>query len=696
MGIFPAQGSRRASQTMLRGWPGRMGSFLRKHAAILLPALAFLFIVLAMNWKVFVAPMVEDGDLAANALQVQNAKHLHELLGNYSRWRFHHPGPFLFYVFAAGESVFYDWLHVVPAPLNGECLAEIIFSVACLFLSIHVFQTNIRKPLFPALAVGATALFLYAIDTGHPGSALTSLWLPYAEIFCFLLLAACAASVAAGNWNHVPLLALSGMIMIHGHAAQLLFATILMGLALLLASWRELRAGRLTQTLLFNKRHLIGGLIIVLLFLLPIALDAAIDHPSNAQAIGAYLIQYHGEHNSIHQVLLYAFSFLTYFPETEPILLLPSATLRNLFNPASFLPVYWTTFLLIALLALIIYFARRRPMPSFLKLAFAETGLITLMFLYWSWKLIGGMYSFEGHFFFVVQLFVLFALVAIISRGAGTRLNPVWQSVFACALTPALLLIPGIKNAYWADPQVVALNSSLNGLQAKTFTLSFEPHQWPTAAAAASYLKRTGKSYCVDKDWGFVFGAHHTCGDNDDGRYHVVFAGQAVSCAAPCSVLHDSPNMFVAGLPSPGLMTYQLGSDINFRRGGNSSWYEREGWGGEEEGGTWTVGPRSVLLLSVPETPDRDLALWFQGHAFVLPQRPSFEETVRVNNQEVARWKVSGPDIEKRVDVPRQLLASHLLRIEFLDADPKSPADVGVSADPRELGVMIDDLKVIP
>src|SRR5580693_5029723 len=98
------------------------------------PALIFLAAVLSLNARLFSHSLYEVSDLAVNALQVQNAKHFRELLGNYSRWNFHHPGPAAFYMLAAGESVFYDTLPVVPAPLNAEFLTVLVFNTGCLFV----------------------------------------------------------------------------------------------------------------------------------------------------------------------------------------------------------------------------------------------------------------------------------------------------------------------------------------------------------------------------------------------------------------------------------------------------------------------------------------------------------------------------------------------------------------------------------
>src|ERR1017187_9572233 len=92
----------------------------RVGGSTLILAALFLLLILALNADVFRKPIIEDGDFAANSLIVQQAKHLHLLVGHYSRWGFHHPGPAYWYLFALGEFLFYDTLHLVPAPRSEE------------------------------------------------------------------------------------------------------------------------------------------------------------------------------------------------------------------------------------------------------------------------------------------------------------------------------------------------------------------------------------------------------------------------------------------------------------------------------------------------------------------------------------------------------------------------------------------------
>src|SRR5262245_55828708 len=58
----------------------------------------FALLLVGRNWALFTTPNVEEGDAAANSILVDNAKHFGQLVGNYSRLGFHHPGPGFLYV----------------------------------------------------------------------------------------------------------------------------------------------------------------------------------------------------------------------------------------------------------------------------------------------------------------------------------------------------------------------------------------------------------------------------------------------------------------------------------------------------------------------------------------------------------------------------------------------------------------------
>lgn len=167
--------------------------------AVIVSAVVFLAVLLILNRDLFRVPIFEYTDFAANALQVERAKHFRELLGNYSRWGFHHPGPAFFYIFALSEKVLHDWLHLVPSEMNAHILSMVVLNTAFLFGAIGVVATYCRSRLFPPAALALSLLFIYVVNRTIPGSAIFSIWMPHVLLFCFLFFITVCASVAAGR-----------------------------------------------------------------------------------------------------------------------------------------------------------------------------------------------------------------------------------------------------------------------------------------------------------------------------------------------------------------------------------------------------------------------------------------------------------------------------------------------------------------
>jgi hypothetical protein len=94
--------------------------------------LAALLVV--RNRFLFSTRLYEDADMGANSILVEQARHFTLLVGNYSRDHFHHPGPAYMSVKAAGESLFWAWLHVVPTAWNGQLLA--VYALNSLFVGL--------------------------------------------------------------------------------------------------------------------------------------------------------------------------------------------------------------------------------------------------------------------------------------------------------------------------------------------------------------------------------------------------------------------------------------------------------------------------------------------------------------------------------------------------------------------------------
>ncbi len=143
--------------------------------------------------------------------------------------------------------------------------------------------------------------------------------------------------------------------------------------------------------------------------------------------------------------------------------------------------------------------------------------------------------------------------------------------------------------------------------------------------------------------------------------------------------------------------TYRLGDTITFGVAGTSDPYLQFGWAAPEPWGRWTASQVAQITLHLAGPIDDGLELIAHVSAFTPPAHPSQTATLTVNDQALATWTFTSADVtERHVQIPRELLAgSAELRLSVRVASPVSPQDVGISADPRHLGLAFRELKLI-
>ena len=116
------------------------------------------------------------------------------------------------------------------------------------------------------------------------------------------------------------------------------------------------------------------------------------------------------------------------------------------------------------------------------------------------------------------------------------------------------------------------------------------------------------------------------------------------------------------------------------------------GWSKSEARGTWTVGTRAVLAFELDHQPTSSMALRVNASAFVVGGEP-VAVTVNINGATLARWSVGPVPCVRIEPIPHTIVdGSRSLRVEFRVANPKSPADLGLSQDKRMLGLLVTSL----
>jgi hypothetical protein len=132
---------------------------------------------------------------------------------------------------------------------------------------------------------------------------------------------------------------------------------------------------------------------------------------------------------------------------------------------------------------------------------------------------------------------------------------------------------------------------------------------------------------------------------------------------------------------------YSIGSKINFAENGNSKPFKVSGWSEAERTHSWTDGPISVLAMRIaPTTEPLTLKMKLAGFA-KEPEFPFQPVTVYANDEKIANWNVREP-AEFTAPIPPAISQSGgLLTITLKIPKAASPKALGMSQDPRLLGL---------
>ncbi len=559
--------------------------------------MAFLAAVLLANAGLFSAPIFEHTDYAANSLQIHEAKAFHELLGNYSRWGFHHPGPAVFYVMALGEWLFYDATQLVPAPMNAQILTIILFNTVLFFATVRIFLSHSPSPPFTPLALAAVALVAAAINHDLPGSAAAGVWMPYVALFPFLFFLTVCASVATGEIRRLPLLAGAGMLLVHLHVAQCMFVPVLGGAACVSGFRRRGTAPW--------RRPAIAAAAVVCVFLAPILLEIALYEPDNLDPLLAYARHHAGAQKSLGEAVWYFGTFLAYLPTPEAAQPGLASLWTSFARPH--VALYWLAF---AVLATLVWRRKRKALPPFLRLAALACALTSALFLFWGTRIAADLYNFNGYFIYSVQLMLWFVLGAILAETLPKRAA---VAAWAAALVLLAALSPGFKNPYSGSPPMPVIAADLPHMEPGKLRLEFTQDEAQNAAGIAIQLARQGKPFCVLPLWEFAFGRPHVCREISMAQTLVTFAPH--ECRPPCRMVFQQPGLAVALRPP---VWCRLPLEFNAEDGTDI----KENFNAPEQGRRWTRRTGIIRFALAKDFTDRQ-SIRIRVEASNGPGRPA-------------------------------------------------------------------------
>lgn len=111
-----------------------------------------------------------------------------------------------------------------------------------------------------------------------------------------------------------------------------------------------------------------------------------------------------------------------------------------------------------------------------------------------------------------------------------------------------------------------------------------------------------------------------------------------------------------------------------------------DGWSEPEEWGTWSEEKQAQASLRLPDGLQGDVNLSLGVQAYVPPGHDPQRVRVRTGNALLGEWVVGGSTTVE-LSVPASAVVDSVVELTFELPDAISPADAGVSTDPRKLGV---------
>lgn len=423
-----------------------------------------LFVIIFIRHRSYLlAPnMLAYGDFGANALQVQNAKHFRELLGNYSRWGFHHPGPALFYWYALFETI-------LPrlSPIAAEIVGGMVLQILLILTALSMTGRHLKLRAFLPIAVAVLSVHLSFTESG-----LTSIWPPHILIGIFLSFALFAILVADGSTKALPFFVMCCCLLVHGHVAQPMFVVPIFTLSTVL--WfRQNDGDRL-------KAHLATSAVILAVFILPILIDLTKGADSNFARIIEHIKEHSGEAQSIRLAIIELPSFLLY-PDSQHFTW----------------PTYWPTLLVYPSWALLCVLLLKLTHTRWSARYVGLTAVLIILSIVWSYIQDGEPRAYNA--FFDLAIIFLMAIPAIVL--AATYLHRIKYIGLASATLAILAWVnsqPIFAPVEDGGSVISFLHKHLDGSKTVFLNTDIGPERWNQAVAVANYLVRAGVKVRVE------------------------------------------------------------------------------------------------------------------------------------------------------------------------------------------------------
>jgi hypothetical protein len=201
-------------------FPCRCGPLMSSPATrdgLILLALLIVYYVLNNTAFFFAEDLFIWRDLAANAIQIEHARHFQQYLGPYSRVGATHPGPITFYYLAFAEPL----LRFVPALLARYSLAQLLLNAALIAYLTGQIRHLVPGRWAPCLFVSCAVIAVFAVPINYHSIPLCSIWGPSLVVVPMLVFTFGLSQLALRHWEYSPITSISAVLATHNHFGTL-------------------------------------------------------------------------------------------------------------------------------------------------------------------------------------------------------------------------------------------------------------------------------------------------------------------------------------------------------------------------------------------------------------------------------------------------------------------------------------------
>lgn len=473
------------------------------------------------------SPVPPTGDTAVIESYTIQASEGRLLVGPYSRFGWHHPGPIYFYALVP----FYLGSHQDTAGLNAAAIVLNIFMIAVATL----VAASAGGPVLAVVLAAATTVLVFRVD-----GLLVSAWNPHVVVLPMVVAVTAAAAAAAGQAWWLPIAALAASFAAETHIGTLPTVALVCGLALvvlLAPTSATLRAGR-------PWKALAATAVVLAALWLPSIVEEVRHAPGNFSALWKFFLASPGDAQPVRTAFIAWSSMLAGIARPD-FRLAGGVPLRIGHGWA---PQAWAIGEMVLLATIgAISGRQRRRFEMFLSLFALAASLAA----FWSvTRVLGELIDHE--IFWISALgalnaAVIVASIADLSLHSAERRNLALPATAVCAVLLAACAAEGLAGladirtrSRAADRQQSAIARAAVGVREYLRTegidrpfVDVDQKSWGLAAGVLLQLQKAGVGYAVGDDWVPMFtdaaqatGRERLALSIAGAEHHVMIAGQ--------------------------------------------------------------------------------------------------------------------------------------------------------------------------